>query len=176
MMRLVIVACGVLALLVTASGTANPAAGPVSAATPSLSTRQAQKIKIGNSSYLTIPVTRALRLVKSPYARFVASAISLCRGAGAHGFLALNGAAVGVVAWVPTTLTGCFEVAGGGPGRWQPCVQFYRTADGKYFVLYVGTNQRICADLSTQVPGGVEARTNTALSSPIGDLAAGLAC
>jgi hypothetical protein len=132
-------------------------------------------VTIGNSAYLTGSVLEiASRIPRTTAVRFALTAIRSCQSARAYGFVSTQRVAGGVVGWVPANLSGCFGVAGGGPGS-SACLRAYRTprqpdptgvSGGRslpsYYVLFAATSPQTCADLSTQVPGGVWARLSVA--------------
>jgi hypothetical protein len=120
--------------------------------------------------------------VRTGPVNYVLKIASLCRGARAY-FLWSPRTGGGVVAWLPTYLSGCLGVAGGGPGgpggASSPCAQAYTTPTQQdpfrvisqfgitvqpYRVFIAATTGATCRDLSTQVPGGIWARTRVALS------------
>jgi hypothetical protein len=118
-------------------------------------------------------------IVRTGAVNYVLKIASLCRGARAY-FLWSPHTGGGVVAWLPTYLSGCLSVAGGGPsGASSPCAQAYTTPTQQdpfrvisqfgltvqpYRVFIAATSGATCRDLSTQVPGGIWARTRVALS------------
>jgi hypothetical protein len=129
-------------------------------------------VKIGTTSYLAADMnTMASRLVRWPGLKAVLAAVRQCRGASAWGFVSRHGA--GIAAWVPVRISGCFpSTSGGGPATgssFTPCFQLYLTTNrpdptgvsngaavpAHRAVLIAATNTQTCADLSTQVPGGV---------------------
>lgn len=122
-----------------------------------------KRVTIGGTRYRVLDTVRAIRLVRSPYAKLFSYLAGACKAAGSFGFS--DGTNYGIVAFVPTNPTDCFPVSGGGggggggPGPGGPCAQFYRTIDGRSWVMVTGTDTVICADMSTQVPGSVPATT-----------------
>lgn len=98
-------------------------------------------------------------LIRTPSVRTVLRIINLCRTARAYGFVATRGRGAGVVAWMPEDPRECFGTTGGGPSG-DPCLQAFRTpARPRYYVFIAATGRQVCADLSTQAPGGVTAQT-----------------
>jgi hypothetical protein len=144
-------------------------------------------IRINETWYVTGDVKKIGSYVaRTGSVKYILKLANLCRGANAYFFASKKGG--GVVAWLPTKLSGCFDVAGrsaGGPSG-SPCVQAFTTpaqqdptravsqygvAGSTYRVLIAATSDFVCRDLSTQIPGGVWARTRIALTG----LAAGSA-
>jgi hypothetical protein len=135
-----------------------------------------KRITIGNASYLAGSVPAVVGgIVKTPSVKTVLALIRACPRAQSWGFVSTRGA--GVVAWVPDSIFRCFGVTGGGPLN-SPCLQKFHTplrpnptripgvpASIRYFVLIAATSTATCADLSTQVPGGVWARTTATVGS-----------
>jgi hypothetical protein len=144
-------------------------------------------VTIGGRHYVTgNVVSLASRLVNTTDIRFVLSAIQSCRGFQVRVFVSTSG--VGITAYVPLSFTGCFGTTGGGPGGQVggPCLQAFQTpqvpdptgvagipgGQTRYYVLFAGTNSTVCADISTQVPGGVWARTTASVPGlPAGSVA-----
>jgi hypothetical protein len=111
----------------------------------------------------------ARRYAGAPWLRTVLSVVRACPNVKLHGFISLTRGA-GVVGRAPTSLSGCLPVLGGGPAN--GCFQAMRTpypdpyglsglALTRSYVLIAATSDTTCRDLSTQVPGGIWARTNT---------------
>jgi hypothetical protein len=131
-----------------------------------------QTIQIGSSSYHAGNPMELTSYIPNKYVQLALSAINRCKAMQVTGFWSTQTASGGVVAWAPTDVLACFErdsrVMGGGPGG---CTHLYRTPaeqdptkiSGRnwpeYFVLLAATNAQACADLSTQVPGGVWGKT-----------------
>jgi hypothetical protein len=112
----------------------------------------------------------ARRYAGTPWLRTVLSVVRACPNVKLHGFISFTRGA-GVVGRAPTSLSGCLPVVGGGPGA-SGCFQAMRTpypdpyglsglALGRSYVLIAATSDKTCRDLSTQVPGGIWATTNT---------------
>jgi hypothetical protein len=139
----------------------------------------AQTITIGGRTYFTADaLSLAAKLPLNPGVRAVLGIVRSCRGVQAYGFLSANGYGGGVAAWAPRNLLGCLEVSGGGPatGSRNPCLQAGRTpADQdpagvanrppttRSYVAFAATSATACADISTQVPGGVWGQTTRAI-------------
>jgi hypothetical protein len=107
-------------------------------------------------------------VAQAPQVRAILIAVMRCHEAGAWGFASSQARGGGIVAWFPTNPLRCFdnETTGGGPGGGpgiQPCFQLVRTPDRRYVVAIAATKPRVCADLSTQVPGGVSGRLTVAV-------------
>jgi hypothetical protein len=128
----------------------------------------------------------ANRLVKTPAMRFIMVVVEQCPGVQLRGFIGRNG--FGLTASFPLSYSGCLETPYGGPGESLegPCVQGFDTplipdptgAAGlpggrpRYHVMFAGTSAKVCEDISTQVPGGVWARTGASIPGlPAGSLA-----
>jgi hypothetical protein len=158
---------------------AAPAAGAAARepAPPSPSARAAalwpvKVVTVNGTAYAAGDVvTFAQRITKTTSIRIVLNLIKACRNAGAWGFISSRGA--GIVAWAPTRLGRCWGPMGGGPA-FSPCLQGFTTPATpdplglgrggfpQYRVLIAATNTATCADMSTQVPGGVWGRTGVA--------------
>jgi hypothetical protein len=153
------------------------------AATPAA----AQTITIGGRTYYTADaLSLAAKIPLNPGVRAVLGIVRTCRGVQAYGFLSPSGLDGGVAAWAPGNLLACLEVSGGGPatGPRTPCLQAGRTpADQdpagvanrppgtRYYVAFAASSATACADISTQVPGGVWGQTTRAISGlPSGSL------
>ncbi|HEY2715973.1 MAG TPA: hypothetical protein VGI73_07120 [Solirubrobacterales bacterium] len=144
-------------------------------------------VNIGGRTYLTGNLaTLANRLVKTPAMRFILVAVEQCRGAQVRGFVGRSG--VGLTAYFPLSIAGCFESPNGGPGGGPggPCLQGFETplspdptgvaglpgGQPRSYVMFAGSSARVCEDISTQVPGGVWARTGASIPGlPAGSLA-----
>ncbi len=137
-------------------------AGGGGASVQSVGTRPATSVQIGktitvnNRSYLVVNVLTALSYVPNSTIKNVARLVRLCRAARAFGMVAFRPLEVGAVAWLPRNPLRCLEVTGGGPG--VACLQGRKNSD--WFFVIAGTSERICAHLSTQVPGGWRARAS----------------
>jgi hypothetical protein len=174
--RGVAVGLAVVALIgvTTSDATGNSAASP---SAPASEAAVVKKVTVAGSTYAAtyyvVDATYAIARIPSTYAKVVAAVIRKCRTAGFYGLI--SGSEVGVVVWLPRNPLTCFTssggVIGGGPGGHpsEPCVQLFRTPGHAYFVLFVGTSWKICANLSVEAPGGWEART----TQPVRGLAAG---
>jgi hypothetical protein len=142
-------------------------------------------VNIGGRNYLTGDLKLlASRLVKTTSIRFVLTAISRCRGVQVRGFVSTSG--FGLTAYLPTSLAGCVETPRGGPGGGGPCVQGFKTPQfpdptgvagvtgrpARHYVMFAASGSTVCQDISTQVPGGVWARTGTSVPGlPAGSVA-----
>jgi hypothetical protein len=134
-----------------------------------------KRVTIAETRYRVLNTVRAIRLVRSPYAKLFSYLVGACKAAGSFGF-SDGGTSFGVVAYVPTNPADCFPVSGGGgggggggPGPGGPCAQFYRTIDGQFWVMIAGTDTFICANMSTQVPGSISATTTDASDGGVFD-------
>jgi hypothetical protein len=156
-------------------------ASPASAA-PSRSSQllPGGRVTIAGGTYWWANGLTFARLValNSPPLRAALSVIRACPRIHLYGFLSTSRGA-GVVGWWPSDLRGCLEVSGGGPGS-QGCVQIERTpypdpyglsglSLRRTWVFIAASSDRTCTDLSTQVPGGIWART----TQPFNGLQAG---
>jgi hypothetical protein len=141
-------------------------------------------VNIGGHRYLTGDLEAlGSRFVKTTSIRFVLAAISRCQGVQLRGFVSTSG--VGITAYLPTSLAGCIGTSGGGPGGAGPCVQGFKTprypdptgvagvtTQIRYYVMFAGSGSTVCRDVSTQVPGGVWARTGASVPGlPAGSVA-----
>ncbi len=145
------------------------------------------KITIGARTYYTADaLSLAGKLPLNPGVRAVLGLVRRCPGVQAHAFLSLTQLDGGVAAWAPGSLLGCLEVSGGGPAGGgpvrTPCLQAGRTPANqdpagvanrptapRSFVIFAATSVEACADISTQVPGGVWGQT----TAPVAGLPAG---
>jgi len=162
-----LLACLILVLLARATEsratltTATPGGTAASATRPfDVSTAQFPVVTIAGSRYLYGNLTRiGASLVRTPSIRLALRIINACPRAKAYGFISTRGSGAGVVAWMPTNPLECFGTTGGGPSI-DPCLQSFRTRTSpRYYALIAATGRQTCADLSTQAPGGVSART-----------------
>jgi hypothetical protein len=142
-------------------------------------------VNIGGHRYLTGDLkVLGSRFVKTTSIRFVLAAISQCRGVQVRGFVSTSG--FGITASMPTSLAGCIETSGGGPGGGGPCVQGFKTPQipdptgvagvpaptTRHYVMFAGSGSTVCRDISTQVPGGVWAQTGISVPGlPAGSVA-----
>jgi hypothetical protein len=135
-------------------------------------------VSIGGRHYLTGNLQALGRkLVKTTAMRYVLDLVEQCRGVQVHGFVSSGG--FGLTASVPLSSPGCLETPNGGPGGsvGGPCLQGFETpyepdptgisglpgGEPRYYVMFAGTSSTVCADISTQVPGGVWGRTAAAV-------------
>lgn len=131
------------------------------------------RVTIGDATYRTAnALSVAALLPLNPSIRTVLRVARACRGVEAHAFLGRRGA--GIAAWVPDSLAGCLGVSGGGPTG-SACLQSFRTpadqdpadltnvATRRSLVMFAATGPEACADISTQVPGGVWGQTTVAV-------------
>lgn len=176
------------ALLVVCFACSFPVCAPVSAAGTNLGAAQPYKtaatsafgvhlVHIEGTTYVAGDIGRIGGYVtRTSAVKYVLKLASLCKNAKAYFFASTKGG--GVVAWLPTSLSGCFGVIGGGAST-SPCAQEFRTpadqdptravspggvAAPTYHVFIAGTSELACRDLSTQVPGGIWARTKVAFA------------
>lgn len=147
----------------TPRGTSRPSAG-VTSAVPMHSHALIKRVTIAGTRYTVINSFKAIRYVRSPYAKLFGYLLDACQAAGSWGFL--GGGEAGIVAYVPTDPSACFP-RGGPSGAPSPCAQFYRTRDGAYWVMIAGTSTDVCADMSTQVPGASRGHTTATSDSGV---------
>jgi hypothetical protein len=134
-----------------------------------------QYVRIGGTSYFAGDIAKIAGYVSRTSAvKYVLNVASQCKAARAFFFASTAGG--GAVAWLPTNLTACLGVVGGGPGAapaFSPCAQAFNTpvdqdprrlvsgrgiVGTRFYVVIAGTSERVCRDLSTQVPGGIWTR------------------
>lgn len=161
------------------------AACPLVTAPATASASPITVVNIGGRHYVAgdLP-SLAGRFVKTPAIRFILAAVGRCRGARLEGFVGTKG--VGLTATMPLSIAGCVSTPNGGPGGYGPCLQGYTTpqnpdptgvagltgAPVPYYVMFAGSSAIVCEDVSTQVPGGVWARTGASIPGlPAGSLA-----
>lgn len=137
-------------------------------------------VNIGGRHYVTGNVaTLANRLVRTTDLSIVLLALERCRGLQGRVFVSTSGQGIGLTAYGPLNLAGCVQTPNGGPGGGVggPCLQSFRTpeypdpvgaaglpgGEPRYFVAFAGTRATVCEDISTQVPGGVYARTTATI-------------
>lgn len=189
--HVVAAACALLLLLCPGAALGAPAA-PSERSAPALASPRGaevgahaslfgvETVTIGGTRYWTGDlVSLGRRLSRGTAIRYVLSAISACRGAAAFGFVSISNRQFGVVAWIPASAAGCIGVSGGGPqSAGGTCLQGFSTPAypdptgvagipgpvPRHYVLFAGTGGTICQDISTQVPGGVWARTTASIS------------
>jgi hypothetical protein len=151
---------------------------------PSPTLLPVKKVQIGTTVYRAGDVQTLLgSFVRTGSINTVLRVVRLCKSASSWAFVSIQNRQGGIVAWMPNNPIQCLGVTGGGPGAGgggpsnSPCLQAYRTpADqdpggvhgqhgtaGRYYVFIAGTGGTICADLTTQVPGGVWGRTTAAV-------------
>jgi hypothetical protein len=106
-----------------------------------------------------IDAVKAAGYIPNPTVHKLDTLVKACPAARAYGFYA-SATEVGFVAWVPRNLLNCWtsSVSGGGPSGGGPtpkpgCLQGFRTPS--VYVVFAGTNSRVCPNVSTQVPGGI---------------------
>ena len=159
-MRVSLAVIGVLvaiALVGAASGTS--VAGPAQAAL-------GQRVTINGTSYYVINAITAAGYIPNSTVRNLVTLVKRCPAVHAHGYW-FNRNEVGFVAWIPTNLLNCWTKSvsgggpGGGPGVRPACLQGYRSYDRATFIVFAGTNSRVCPNVSTQVPGGLIIRGGT---------------
>jgi hypothetical protein len=135
-------------------------------------------VDVGAHRYYTADALAIASRIPGTSASFklVMGVIRRCQGVRAHAFLPRSGGlAVGLVAWLPASPSACLEVSGGGPDPGSPCLQTFRTprnqdpagltnrpSGPRWFVLIAATTAQVCADMATQVPGGVWGQTTVA--------------
>lgn len=143
---------GVLVATFLACGTSTASVGG------STRSNLVQTIMIGGTRYAVINAVTAAGYIPNPTVRRIDTLIKACPAVHAFGFFA-SPSEVGVVVWLPSNVLNCWttSVSGGGPGSGgnPGCLQGYRSADRTSFILFAGTNSRVCPNVSTQVPGGL---------------------
>jgi hypothetical protein len=113
-----------------------------------------QTVTINGTRYSVIDAVQAAGYIPNPTVRKLDTLAKLCPSARAYGFYA-SPSEVGFVAWIPRNLLDCWTktVSGGGPAPSPGCLQGFRTPTA--YVVFAGTNSRVCPNVSTQVPGGI---------------------
>ena len=134
---------------------------------PASSSAVIKRVTIGGTRYWLVNSVRAVGYIRSPYAKFVSALIRACPAAASWAFWDKENDEYGIVAYMPSNPANCYGVTGGGvtggsPTQ-SPCAQVYRTVGLRFWVAIAGTSTDICADMSTQVPGG-RAGTTTDVS------------
>jgi hypothetical protein len=162
--------CVVVAALVVVGAAANSSTRrtratqvTVGSSLPTAPSALVKRVTIGGTRYWLINTVRAAGLIRSPYAKIISTAIRACPSAASWGFWDDQNDDFGIVAYLPGNPVDCFGVRGGGPGGGPgsrgPCAQLYRTPNLRTWVAIAGTSTDICADMSTQVPGGAPGTT-----------------
>lgn len=153
------------------SATAGPAA---------FAALQSPRLVIGGRTYWYGNVgSLASWLAPTQGIKLVLKLVNRCQGVRAFVFLSTSAQSrgVGIVAWLANDPRSCLGVTGGGPGggvSGSVCSQAVRTPaqqdpgnvaglvgqpPSRYFVYIGATSRQVCADLATEVPGGVWGRT-----------------
>ena len=130
---------------------------------PTSSSALIKRVTIGGTRYWLVNTVRAVGFIKSPYAKIISAVVRACPAAGSWAFWDSQNDDYGIVAYLPGNPADCYGVTGGGPQARSPCAQIYRTQGDRYWVAIAGTSTDVCADISTQVPGG-RAGTTTDVS------------
>lgn len=123
-----------------------------------------QRVTINRTTYDVINAITAAGYIPNPTVRSLVTLVKRCPAVRAYGYW-FNRSEVGFAAWIPTNLLDCWtasgDVTGGGPAANPGCLQGYRSYDRKTFIVFAGTNSRVCPNVSTQVPGGLIIQTGT---------------
>jgi hypothetical protein len=139
---------------------------------PLPSSAAAKTIKVGPRSYALVDLNDAIKWIPGSTSEVVQYLLSKCANVRSSGFITTSKPAnAGLTLVIPATPGGCLtEVVGGGPGSEDPldpgrqaCFQLVLTNDRANYVLIAATASVTCADLSTQVPGGLAAVTTRAI-------------
>jgi hypothetical protein len=151
-MRVSLAVIGILIAIALVGGTtATSVAGPTRA--------EVQRVTINGTSYYVINAITAADYIPNPTVRSLVTLVKKCPAVHAYGYW-FNAREVGLAAWIPANLLDCWttSVSGGGPGgpgANPGCLQGYRSYDRATFIVFAGTNSRVCPNVSTQVPGGL---------------------
>jgi hypothetical protein len=139
------------AAVIVLVGVALAVGGSVARAHPS---NVVQTVTIGGTRYSVIDAVQAAGYIPNPTVHQLDTLVKACPAAHAYGFFAST-SEVGFVAWVPRNLLNCWTstTVGGGPTPNPGCLQTFKTAS--LYVVFAGTNSRVCPNVSTQVPGGI---------------------
>jgi hypothetical protein len=115
-----------------------------------------KKVTIAGTPYYVIDAITAAGYIPNPTVRSLVTLVKKCPAVHVHGYW-FNKSEVGLAAWIPANLLNCWttSVSGGGPGGRPGCIQGFRSYDRATFILFAGTNSRVCPNVSTQVPGGL---------------------
>ncbi len=130
---------------------------------PASSSALIKRVTIGGTRYWLLNAVKAVGFVRSPYAKIISAVVRACPTAASWVFWDKENGEYGIVAYLPGSPKDCYGVTGGGPQTQSPCAQVYRTPDLRFWVGIAGTSTDICADMSTQAPGG-RAGTTTDVS------------
>jgi hypothetical protein len=146
-----------------AAASADPGSRTAAAGKPVGLSGPVKAVMVNSNSYYAGNLTYAAAVFQSDYVTLAARLIRACPAAGSWGFVSRTSPIrAGVVVWLPKNPLDCVRlpVSGGGPGAGgsEPCVQLFQTFNRQSFVLIVGSDATICADLSTEVPSGEPAR------------------
>ncbi len=126
---------------------------------PASSSALIKRVTIGGTRYWLLNAVKAVGFVRSPYAKIISAVVRACPTAASWGFWGKENGEYGIVAYLPGNPKDCYGVIAGGPQTRSPCAQVYRTPDLRFWVGIAGTSTSICADMSTQAPGGRAATT-----------------
>jgi hypothetical protein len=146
-------------------------------------------VTIGGRHYATGNVkTLASRLARTTDFGYVLAVIARCRSIQSQVFAGSSG--VGLTAYLTLSSDFCLSSPNGGPEGGGPlggpCLQVFKTPEDpdpqgakgllggepRSYVLFAGTGATVCQDISTQVPGGVWARTGASVPGlPAGSVA-----
>jgi hypothetical protein len=130
---------------------------PRASSSSSSSSSFIQYVQISNTTYSVFDIADVLRLIPQTQIRAAMGLVKACGASGHYGYYSRATGEVGAVAWFPRNPLDCLGgsgVSGGGPGAGgaTPCYRAYWTANA--FVAFYGNTPRMCARMSTQVPGG----------------------
>jgi hypothetical protein len=132
-----------------------------------------QTVQIGSTSYRVYDLADVLSLIPQPEVRTAMRLVRLCRASGHFGYYSGVPREIGAAAWFPSNPIDCLgSGANGGPGGpTSVCFEVYRANDtARSWVAFYGSTPRMCARMSTQVPGGALLSTTQAVRLPDGSV------